>query len=151
MFKKITTKIKEKLRPGSTGNQIQQENEIASNSKLDSSMQSAVDMSFFYTSDKALDAMDDNDILDEIIQKYPKFGAENLDKEIKAAFIQVLNDKDLMIHILDYYNINIYEFFTIVFKKYAPLFKGAYVKKVKQSLRYKSYAIKSRKAARRRN
>ena len=117
--------------------EIRDEAEIAAGTE---SVETAVDNSFFYTCDKVFDELDQKDILDSVILEYPGFSTDNDDSTIKRTLVEILENEDFMSKILSYYNITIYEFFKLLYKNYASIFKGLYLKKIRHEVEGKSYA-----------
>lgn len=46
---------------------------------------------------------------------------------------------------LEYYNITAFDFIRLIFKKYSSIFKGPYLKKLKNELKNKSYVKAERR------
>ena len=102
-------------------------------------LESAVNSSFFYTNDKAFDALDNDEILKSIVADFSGLSTENTDSTIKKALIELLQNETYVIKTLTYYHITIFELFKIFHKNYASIFKGPYLKKLKKELENKSY------------
>ena len=102
-------------------------------------LESAVNSSFFYTNDKAFDALDNTEILKSIIADFGGLSTENTDSTIKKALIELLQNETYVTKTLTYYHITIFELFKIFHKNYASIFKGPYLKKLKKELENKSY------------
>jgi len=45
-----------------------------------------------------------------------------------------------MLDMLQYFNISVYDFFKMLYKSYASLFRGSYLKKLKAQVEGKKYA-----------
>lgn len=103
-------------------------------------IESAVNNSFFYTSDKFFDQLDQADILESVIQQYPGFSTDNDDSTIKQTLVQILDDDAFMTKTLRYYNITIFDFFKMLYKNYASIFKGPYLKKIRHEVEAKAYS-----------
>lgn len=101
----------------------------------------SVDTTFFYTSDKKLNAMDDDEIVMKIIEQYPEFSQSNKDTQLRKQFLTILDDKILIDDILEYYNLTIHEFFKIIYKQYSSLFNTLFIKKVRQKLEDNGYPM----------
>ena len=102
-------------------------------------LESAVNSSFFYTNDKAFDALDNDEILKTLIADFSGLSTENTDSTIKKALIELLQNETYVTKTLTYYHITIFELFKIFHKNYASIFKGPYLKKLKKELENKSY------------
>lgn len=102
----------------------------------------SVDSSFFYTSDKQLNALDDSEIIKYIIQTYPNFVQSSKDALLKKTFLAILDDEQFINSILNHYDLTIYDFFKIVYKNYSALFNTLFIKKVKDKIKNKKYARK---------
>lgn len=102
----------------------------------------SVDSSFFYTSDKQLNALDDSEIIKYIIQTYPNFVQSSKDALLKKTFLAILDDEKFINSILNHYDLTIYDFFKIVYKNYSALFNTLFIKKVKDKIKNKKYARK---------
>lgn len=97
-------------------------------------IESTVDNSFFYTNDKFFELMDSTMILNTLIEKYPGFKATNTDTEIKHEFLNMIQNKVFVQQILVYYNLTLNEFIKIICKYYPTIFKGIFLKKIKNIL-----------------
>lgn len=104
------------------------------------SFESSVETSFFYTSDKILDALDDSTIISKIIVKFPNLSPDKPDPLVKKEIVAFLNDKEFICGIMSYYGLTIMDVFKLLYKSYPSVFKGPFLKKLKKELRYKSYA-----------
>lgn len=100
---------------------------------------SQIDMAFFTTNEKYLNALDNDEILEFVQLKYPNIQVNNADLLIKKTIIELLNDKTFMTYTLNRFSINIYDFFKIFYKDYSNLFKGAFLKKIRNSLIINSF------------
>lgn len=98
-----------------------------------------IDMAFFTTNEKYLNALDNDEILEFVQLKYPNIQVNNADLLIKKTIIELLNDKTFMTYTLNRFGINIYDFFKIFYKDYSNLFKGAFLKKIRNSLIINSF------------
>ena len=104
------------------------------------SVESSVDTSFFYTSDKYINSLDNERIFLTIQSRYSEINANNTDSTIKKNIAFFLNDEQFVQYILDYYGLTIYDLFKLLYKQYGSLFKGPYIKKIKKVLANKQYA-----------
>lgn len=102
----------------------------------------SVDSSFFYTSYKQLNALDDSEIIKYIIQTYPNFVQSSKDALLKKTFLAILDDEQFINSILNHYDLTIYDFFKIVYKNYSSLFNTLFIKKIKDKIKNKKYARK---------
>lgn len=123
---------------------VKDEAEIEEELGLEKLFKTAVSNSFFYTNDHLFDQMDHAEILGVVIRKFPDFALDNDDATIKKTLLQLLNDAEFMSSILAYYNITIYEFFALLYKNYASIFKGSYLKKIKHELDTQDYSRSQR-------
>lgn len=101
---------------------------------------STVDTSFFYTNDKHLNAIDDVEVINRIMSRYPDFNQKNKDTQLKKILLQVLDDDLFVSDILEYFSLTIFEFFRIIYKNYSSLFNTLFIKKVKDKIKNKKYA-----------
>lgn len=101
---------------------------------------STVDTSFFYTNDKHLNAIDDVEVINKIMEQYPEFNQKNKDTQLKKIFLQVLENDEFIEDLLDYYALTIFDFFKIIYKNYSSLFNALFIKKVKDGIKNKKYA-----------
>ena len=99
-----------------------------------------VENSFFYTSDKKINSIDDIEIMRKLLSKYPDFNQQNKDTMLRKIFLNMLDDIKFIQSILKYYNLTIHEFFKIVYKQYPSLFNALFINKVKSSLAKNKYA-----------
>lgn len=109
------------------------------------SIESVVNQSFFYTNDKFFDQIDNEEIMASILKTYPRLSTSNTDSIIKKALIEMLNDEQFINEILEFYNINVFDLFKILHKTYASIFKGSFLKKLKNNIVGKSYVSRKRK------
>ena len=142
-------KIVRKDRARATKTQQVQEQTIESNNEeqqlCTGAFESDVETSFFYTSDKFFNKLDDIEIFNTLCEQYPQLQSEE-DSTVKKTFIQLLNDELFVEQVLSYYNITIYDFFKLIYSQYSSIFKGPYLKKVKSELASKRYKMQSRRA-----
>jgi len=80
-----------------------------------------------------------------ILKTYPRLSTSNTDSIIKKALIEMLNDEQFINEILEFYNINVFDLFKILHKTYASIFKGSFLKKLKNNIVGKSYVSRKRK------
>ena len=142
MPRKRTTKTKtEKVKAAKKlpSMEVHEEAELQAEQEGQQTIESVVNQSFFYTSDKFFDQIDANEIKASIIKTYPKLSTDNTDSVIKKTLIEMLNNEDFMTGLLNFYNITIFELFKILHTTYSSIFKGTYLKKVKANLSGKSY------------
>ena len=111
-------------------------------SKTLTSFESTFDTSFFYTNDKFLDAIDDNQILAFIRKKYPELKPNNTDVILRKYLLKFLDDEKFIEKMLKFYNLTMYDLIKILSKSYGILFKGQFLKKIQNQLKTKSYASK---------
>ena len=108
-------------------------------------VESSFESSFFYTNDKLINRLDNNEIFLAIQSKYDKINDKNEDSAIKKQFVEMLNDVDFIESILSFFNITIYDLFKVLYNKFGSLFKGQYLKKVKSAIDGKRYLSATRK------
>ena len=144
--RKTTKKIeKTAKKPGrkSAAKKVQIVEEVQDDDKPTASIEdfnSTVDTSFFYTNDKHLNAIDDVEVINRIMSRYPDFNQKNKDTQLKKILLQVLDDDLFMSDILEYFSLTIFEFFRIIYKNYSSLFNTLFIKKVKDRIKNKKYA-----------
>lgn len=102
-------------------------------------IESVVNNSFFYSNTKMFEQADNNEILAYIINKYPNFDTNNSDLVIKKALLEMISNESFVRNLLRRYDITIFDLFKIFYKNYSSLFKGQYLKKLKNELEKKSY------------
>ena len=143
---KAKTTRKGKAKAARKEAQTQEQASESRNEQISSSaFESDIETSFFYTSDKFFNKLDDAEIFKTLCEKYPQLQSED-DSEIKKEFIQLLNDEQFVEQVLSYYNITVYDFFKLIYSQYSSIFKGPYLKKVKSELASKRYKMQSRRA-----
>lgn len=144
MFKsKKTTKIEKKnsTSVNKDTHVITEEVEMAKNVE---SIETVVNNSFFYSNTKMFEQSDNVEILSYIIKRYPNFSTENTDSVIKKTLLEMMSNESFVRKLLRRYDITIYDLFKIFYKNYSSLFKGQFLKKLKNELEAKAYAkIKS--------
>ena len=144
--RKTTKKIeKTAKKPGrkSAAKKVQIVEEVQDDDKPTASIEdfnSTVDTSFFYTNDKHLNAIDDVEVINRIMSRYPDFNQKNKDTQLKKILLQVLDDDLFVSDILEYFSLTIFEFFRIIYKNYSSLFNTLFIKKVKDRIKNKKYA-----------
>lgn len=113
-----------------------------------SQSQARPETNFFYTSDKFINAFEDDEIIEYIQQKYTMFKDINVDDTImRKTIIDMLNDSKFMVKLLKYYNMTIFDFIKFLFRQEPSLFKGQFVKRISKSLKYKKYVSQDKKQA----
>lgn len=100
---------------------------------------SSVDTSFFYTSDKKLNAIDDADILKQMQLQYPEFKQTTKDSQLKKIFLEMLDNEDFITQIMQQYDLDLHDLFKLVYKQYSSLFNALFIRKVKDKLQSHSY------------
>ena len=131
-----TKKTKKSTAKKAAARVVNEETELLSQCE---SLETAVNSSFFYTNDKALDTIDNAEILKTITAKFEGLSTDNTDSVIKKALIEFLQNERYVTKILKFYHITIFELFKLFHKNYASIFKGPYLKKLKKELENKSY------------
>lgn len=102
-------------------------------------VESTVNNSFFYTNDRFFELMDSNVVLNSIISEYPNLNQKNTDLELKHEMLNFIQDKMFIDILLEQYNITFIELFKIICKSYSMIFKGAYLKKIKNIIETYDY------------
>lgn len=103
---------------------------------------------FFYTNDKFITRFEDDNILEYLKEHYPLFMKDPLDFQTqKKQILDMLQNAQFMEDLLNYYDMNIYEFFKFLFRLEPDLFKGSFLKRVQKAMRYKKYAIKAKRCS----
>ena len=100
--------------------------------------------SFFWTSDKFIDSLDDQHILRSLQAKYPALAPNADEQEQKKQIIQLVNDKPFMESILSWYNIDVFDLFKLMYTYFGNVFKGPFLKKIKLEMKNKTYAATSK-------
>lgn len=108
-------------------------------------IESNLETSFFYTNDKFINQLDNAEIFKYIQTKYPELNLENDDPIIKKQIVNLLEDDSFINDILKYYNLTLFEFFSVLYKQFSSIFRGPYLKKLKNILTGKSYLTNGRK------
>lgn len=99
-------------------------------------------MGFFYTFDKSIEKMNDNEIFEEIIKKYSKLGSDEIgDTVLRKTILEFLNDEDFIKDLLVKFDISILDLISTLYRKLSSVFGNAmFVKKVKSTIIGKTYA-----------
>lgn len=96
---------------------------------------------FFYTNDKFINSFEDREMCAFIKERYPSFDLEQSDDQIiKKTITVMLNDQKFMCQFLEYYNINIFDFFKFLFRLEPSIFKSPFIKRIQKAMKYKKYA-----------
>lgn len=99
-------------------------------------------LSFFYTNDKYFLQFDDNEIIKYIKEKYPDFMKDDIsDVDLKKIIVAILQDKEFVLNLLDFYNLNIQDFFRFMFRLDTAIFKGPYLMKLQKIIVQNGYKI----------
>lgn len=126
--------------------EVESNNEESSSKDFNtSSFESNLETSFFYTNDRFINQIDNNEMFQYIQTKYPNISLEHDDSIIKKQLTQFLNDENFVQYILQYYNLTIFEFFSMLYKQFSTIFKGPYLKKLKNVIAGKKYITNARK------
>ena len=134
---KVRTKSKQrKLVEHAELDVLEQEEPQSTNSQLEYN----VETSFFYTSDKFINAIDNDNILKEIQKKYPELSDKNTDGAIKKSILKLLDDDKFVEQLLEYYNLSVFDLFKLLYKMFSSVFKGMYLVKVRKTIAGKKYA-----------
>lgn len=105
-----------------------------------SSVEYCVETSFFYTSDKFINSLDNDSIMHTIQSKYENVHVDNTDSIIRKNIVLFLNDESFVEYILQHYNITILDLFKLLYQQFSSLFKGPYLKKIRKTISNKRYA-----------
>ena len=141
---KVKIKAKAKIKQPEI-NAFEAESDVPEDKFDSKTFESAVDTSFFYTSDKFINSLDNNEIIKKIQTKYPNLSIKSTDSVIKKNILHFVEDEKFVESILDYYSLNIFELFKILYSKYSPIFKGMYLTKLRKILQNKKYADANRR------
>lgn len=90
-------------------------------------------IAFFYTNDKYFIQSDDNEIIKTIKSKYPTFMTDKQsDAELKSVIVMMLQDKEFIQAILEFYSLSIQDFFKFMFRLDTAIFKGPFLAKLQK-------------------
>lgn len=110
--------------------------------KTKSKAQGEAQIQFFYTNDKYFTQFDDQEIVKAVQQKYPDFMREGIsDGDLKKTIVTILQDTAYVASVLDFFNMNIQDFFKFIFRRETSIFKGPYLTKLQRTLRENGYDI----------
>ena len=110
--------------------------------KKRSSKSGEAQISFFYTNDKYFTQFDDNEIIQSVRQKYPDFMKEGIsDIDLKRTIICILQDKNFVDSVLEFYNLSVQDFFKFMFRRDTTIFKGPYLSKLQKVIQESGYKI----------
>lgn len=101
--------------------------------------EASVETSFFYTSDHIINAMDDEAIMRHIAAKFPNLSQNSTDGVLRKEIVAFVNDKDFVAETLKFYNLSVFDLFKLLYKNFSTIFKGPFLKKLRDELRYKRY------------
>lgn len=143
----ITSKVKNK--PGrkskaeiAAENEALQKTEEEDKKKGKSKQQAEAQIQFFYTNDKYFTQFDDKEIIASIQRKYPEFMKVGVsDTDLKRIIIDIIEDKKFVNALLEFFNINIQEFFKFIFRCDTSIFKGPFLNKIQKTLKANGYDI----------
>lgn len=116
-----------------------EEDIIQKNNESYQVLETSIGSNFFVNNDEMFDAIDNPEILKFIIKEYPSLHQNSSDTIIKKTLLQLLNNEDFMLVVLERYNMNIFDFFKILFKCYSSIFKTSFLKSLKQHVYNKKY------------
>lgn len=74
-----------------------------------------------------------------MVSCYEQLGQNNEDTSIKKTIIAMLNDEDFIYDLLEYYSISMQDIFKILYAQYSGIFKGPYLKKIRNIIEDKQY------------
>lgn len=136
--KKVKEEPKEEFKEEIISEQTEEESDQAS--KTTTALESNIDTSFFYTNDKFINSIDNDDILRSIVRKYSGILDASTDSIAKKSIVNFLNDENFVLQIMNFYSINIYDLFKLIYKHNSSIFKGPYLKKIRKTIEDKKYA-----------
>lgn len=100
--------------------------------------------SSFYSQEKQLKKLDDDYIMSKIIEKYPDFTENRKEQMLKQVLVVFVNDNKHVNEILDYFDIDIFELFKVIYRKYSFIFSTCYTNKIHDIIKYKKYVHRKR-------
>ena len=109
------------------------------------SFEADIEHTFFYTDNKFFASLDNKEIMSAILKKYPLLCQDQIDAVIKKQIVAFLNDSVFIEQLMEFYNLTVYDMFRVLCTQYGTLFKGPFLKKVKNQLVGKQYAKVTRK------
>lgn len=112
---------------------------------LPSQYESSSKTSFFWTSDKFIDGLDDNEILKRLQAKYPALAPDQDEQEQKKQIILLVNDKKFVEELFAWYSIDEFDLFKLLYQYFGNVFKGPFLKKIKLEMKDKTYATNDKK------
>ena len=95
---------------------------------------------FFYTSDKQIRKMDDMLIIARIIEKYPDFSRMDDENTLKQVFSVIVSDTKFIHELMDDFDVNVKELFSIIYRRYSFIFNGCYTTKIQKLISGRAYA-----------
>lgn len=99
-------------------------------------------ITFFYTNDKYFTQSDDCEIMKTLKEKYPRFMKDGqTDAELKQTIVAILQDKEFILEVLEFYNLNIQDFFKFMFRLDTTIFKGPFLAKLQKIVYACKYEI----------
>lgn len=115
------------------------ENSYINNRQFQKQLENYVHNSFFYTQDNIIDELDHDNIINEIIKRYPGFSLENNILIIKSTLLEILNNEKFVMTLLKHFKISIFDFFTVIYKNYSPIFNSHFLIRIKNEIKNKQY------------
>lgn len=123
----------------STEHESEELSQVSANTNQ--SFEHIVDTSFFYTSDKLINSLDNDVIISQIQKKYPDLSDKSTDSVIKKSIIEFLADEQFVESVLEFYSLSIFDLFKLFYKLCgAAVFKGMYLDKIRKVISDKKYA-----------
>ena len=101
--------------------------------------ESAAESMFFYSNEKGLRSIDDKEIMLTIVKKYPNFNQSLKDIQLRKVLLSILNDKELIHHIMSFYQVDIQYLFRLLNRDYGSLFNTIFIRKVKSIIEQSDY------------
>ena len=101
--------------------------------------ESAAEQMFFYSNEKGLRSIDDKEIMLTIVKKYPNFNQSLKDIQLRKVLLSILSDKELIHHIMSFYQVDIQYLFRLLNRDYGSLFNTIFIRKVKSIIEQSDY------------
>lgn len=117
---------------------LAQDNE--QNANINYSYANTTETNFFYTNDKHINGLDNEQILYEIQKQYPELINSNSDKIIKKNIVFFLENELFIEKLLKFYNMSVFDLFKLLYAYFSSIFRGTYLLKIKRIIANKNYA-----------
>ena len=96
--------------------------------------------SFFYTSDKQIEKLDDNFILAKIQEHYPDFSQDTEENLLKQVIIVIFNDNTFMEEMKKNYSLSQTEIIKTIYRNFEYVFNKCFITKIQKTIENNSYA-----------